>query len=490
MTTCPSCAKMLPPSVRYCPYCGADVQAATNAATNAATSARPGPAAGRPGSSGTTAGSGGGSPASATRPSPAPYGSPLRGQAARPFGTATTGRHGIGRSLSGRVDWLFLITWAGVTVLGWGLAWTVFAQIYLATPMAPLPAIMGGMLLAGLSTGAAQWLVLRSRAALTPGGGRNSWWWILALPLGWGSGAYLYQIWPSLSGHLQPAVVQIGGGLARAALIGGLASLAQWPVAQQFLTREGARRWVAFSAAACAALLLLTWLATAYNLNLGWFPALAFRMEGRSMPAPYDILLAGTGGLLLGSAQCVLLRGRIKWALWWPVASALGIAAGVTLCEVALASLQQLGEARTIPFVVAMGSAEEAFAWGLAGAGLGVGQWLVLRRAAGQAGWWVLLSSAGYVTGWALGSLLLPSDWLLLGAFASGVIASLPAWFAARRDFSQARWLPAWETGLWAAGALALAPLASQAMAVELVGPLVLTLLLALAAGGVLAYRG
>jgi hypothetical protein len=375
-------------------------------------------------------------------------------------------------------------------VLGWGLAWTVFAQIYLTTPMAPLPAIEGGMLLAGLSTGAAQWLVLRSRAAVTPGRGRNSWWWILALPLGWGAGAYLYQRWPALSAGLQPAVVQISGGLARAALIGGLAGLAQWPVARQFLSREGARRWVAFSAAACAALLLMTWLAKANELNLGWFPALAFRIEGRSMPAPYDILLAGTGGLLLGGTQYVLLRGRIKWAFWWPVASALGIAAGVTLCEVALASLQQLGEARTIPFMVAMGTTEGAFAWGLAGAGLGLGQWLVLRRAVGQAGWWILLSSAGYVGGWALGSLLLPDDWLLLGAFASGMVAGLPAWFAARRDFSQARWLPAWQTGLWMAGALALAPLASQTMAVELVGPLVLTLLLALAAGGVLAYRG
>jgi hypothetical protein len=481
MSTCPSCAKLLPPSVHYCPYCGADVQAA-----NAASSS----IAGRSGASSTTAASGRGGPAPATRPSPTPSGSPLRGKVVRPWGGATTGRQAIGGSLSGRVDWIFLITWAGVTVLGWGLAWTVVAQIYLASPLARLSAIVGGILLAGLGTGAAQWLVLRARAVAMPAGGRNSWWWILALPLGWGTGAYLYQIWPSLSADLPPAIVQIGGGLARAALIGGLAGLAQWPVARQFLSREAARRWVAFSAAACAAMLLMTWLATAYQLSLGWFPALAFRMEGQPMPAPYDILLAGTGGLLLGGTQYVLLRGRIKGALWWPVASALGLAAGVTLCEMALTSLQQLGEAHTIPFMVAMGPAEEAFAWGLAGVGLGVGQWLALRHAATQAGWWVLLSSAGYVASWALGSLLLPGDWLLLGALTSGVVASLPAWFAARREFSQARWLPAWETGLWTAGALALAPLASQAMAVELVGPLVVTLLLALAAGGVLAYRG
>ena len=155
----------------------------------------------------------------------------------------------------------------------------------------------------------------------------------------------------------------------------------------------------------------------------------------------------------------------------------------------ALASLQQLGEAGSIPFLVTLGPAEEAFAWGLAGMGLGLGQWLVVRRAGGRAGWWLLLTPAGYMGGWALGSLLL-GDWLLLGAFASGAVASLPAWFAARGDFSQARWLPAWETGLWTAGALALGPLASQAMAVELVGPVVVTLLLALTAGGVLAYRG
>ena len=105
----------------------------------------------------------------------------------------------------------------------------------------------------------------------------------------------------------------------------------------------------------------------------------------------------------------------------------------------------------------------------MAGAGLGFGQWLVVRESAGRAGWWVLLTPAGYMAGWALGYFA-AADWLLLGAFASGAVASSPAWLAARGDFSQARWLPAWETGLWTAGALAVAPVASQAMAVELAG--------------------
>jgi hypothetical protein len=184
-----------------------------------------------------------------------------------------------------------------------------------------------------------------------------------------------------------------------------------------------------------------------------------------------------------------VLHGKIKGALWWPLASALGLAAGVTLCDMALTSLEQLGQAGTIPFTVGMGTAEEAFAWIVAGTGLGFGQWVVVRRSTVRGSWWVLLTPAGLMAGWVLGTLLV-SDWLLLGAFASGTVASLPAWLAARGDFSQARWLPAWETGIWAAGALAIAPIASQAVAVELAGPLVLTLIMGLTAGGVLAYRG
>ena len=230
MSTCPSCAKQLPSSVRYCPYCGADVQARV--------SATPGQPAGRPGPGGTTAAGGRAAPGQPNRPAPTPFWSPLRGQTARPFAGAGTGRPASAGPLSGRVDWIFLISWTGVTILGWGLAWTLFAQIYLASLLAPLPSIVGGMLLAGLSTGAAQWLVLRARATTAPSRGRHSWWWILALPLGWGAGAYLYQVWPSLGNSLQPAVVHIGGGLARAALIGGLGGLAQWPVVRQFLSRE------------------------------------------------------------------------------------------------------------------------------------------------------------------------------------------------------------------------------------------------------------
>ncbi len=431
-----------------------------------------------------------GAVAPAAGPSPSPYASPLHGKLRSASGASGRSRYSLAGPLSGRVDWVFLITWVGVTVLGWGLAWTVFAQVYLASPPGRMASIVGGMLLAGLSTGAAQWLVLRSRGAVTSGGGRNAWWWILALPLGWGGGAYLYQVWPSLSAQLAPEVVQIAGGLARAALIGGLSGLAQWPLVGQFLSQAGARRWVLFSAAAWAALLLVSWAARSYHFNLGWFPALAFKTEGLPMPAPADVLLAGATGLLLGSTQYLLLRGRMKGAPWWPVASALGLAAGVILAEMALTSLQQLGETGSMPFVVSLGPLEEALAWGSAGAGLGFGQWLVVRRTAAQGGWWVLLSPAGYLVGWILGSFLLSGDWLLLGAVASGLVASLPAWLATRSDFSQARWLPAWETGLWTAGALALGPLASQAMAVELVGPVVVTLLLALAAGGVLAYNG
>jgi hypothetical protein len=465
MITCPVCAKLLPPGGQYCPYCGAPLQGAKPA---------PAPATATPAATPQTGGA-----FSATG---RPHGSSAMAGAYRAPGVRT--------NVLRQVNWTFVALWCGVTLMGWGLAWTLLAQLYLSQDFNPLAAIVGGMGISGLSIAAAQWLVLRSHTMALPSGGRSSGWWVLALPVAWAGGAYLYQAWPQIGTYLPDLAVQIGGGVARAGLIGGVGGLASWPVARQFLSRSSARRWVALSAAAGAAVYLASRAAEAYGLVPGWFLWLTLGANGRPVVQVYDLLTAGIWGAVLGGAQYVLLRGKIRGGPWWPVLTCLGFLAAAGLSEFTLWELQFLASTGSIGWVPGAGWAEQIGVW--AGTGLVVGglQWLVLRGSVPRAGWWVTLSASGYALGWVAGTRLLPNDWMLLGLAASGLVASLPPWAAVRSDFDQARWLPAWESSLWIAGGLALAPLASSGMTAELIGPLVLTLVLALWAGGVLAYQG
>lgn len=93
-------------------------------------------------------------------------------------------------------------------------------------------------------------------------------------------------------------------------------------------------------------------------------------------------------GVLPGTLQWLLLRRQIPCTGWWPVASTLGLVAGIGL---ALFPMNMAGvDGPQVAPLFALGFA-------LMGAAPGTLQWLLLRRKVPRAGWWVPASSAGMV---------------------------------------------------------------------------------------------
>ena len=94
-------------------------------------------------------------------------------------------------------------------------------------------------------------------------------------------------------------------------------------------------------------------------------------------------------GLVLGTAQWLVLRSHVPGAGWWVAANVVAGALGLVVSDV----LSHIG-------AVAL----------LLGAVIGAAQWPVLRRWVGRAGWWVPANMvawlAGRTTGWAVATLL------------------------------------------------------------------------------------
>ena len=86
-------------------------------------------------------------------------------------------------------------------------------------------------------------------------------------------------------------------------------------------------------------------------------------------------------GVSLGTTQWLVLRRQVPWAYRWVLASALG---GMAVGILGLA----MGEAVGGPF-----------GGSVIGAGLGIMQWLVLRRLISRAYVWVLASVLGFALG-------------------------------------------------------------------------------------------
>ena len=124
-------------------------------------------------------------------------------------------------------------------------------------------------------------------------------------------------------------------------------------------------------------------------------------------------------------------RTRIEWAFWlqWTLANTLGWLVGWAI----------FGEL-----------------W--IGAGLGLAQWLVLRREVSISGWWILVSGLAWVASWALivsgfvvppGGGIIPS--LIAGAV-MGLLLGLGQWFLLRRwVFFASLWILA-NASVWAVG--------------------------------------
>lgn len=128
--------------------------------------------------------------------------------------------------------------------------------------------------------------------------------------------------------------------------------------------------WALLSALGCA-----FGLATALLLNV---PLMVLLTPGGAL-----VVLGGLIGLAVGGAQWWVLREHQIAARWWVLSSALGAIGGL------LAGFALARASGNFGFLNLWDTA-------LVGGGIGVAQWLILRRSIRQAGWWVLASTLGW----------------------------------------------------------------------------------------------
>lgn len=159
-----------------------------------------------------------------------------------------------------------------------------------------------------------------------------------------------------------------------------------------------------------------------FYLQWVWLTVLGFAVGsdiGNAMARPIPERLQDVRNLIgwfgngacVGAAQWILLRRAVATARWWVVASAVGWAVGILLFVPGLARLNGL-----LAFVLVLATAvdvenfpfelfDNPFGGAVAGASIGVLQWLLLRREVVAAGWWVLASALGwavaYLAPWA-----------------------------------------------------------------------------------------
>ncbi len=138
-------------------------------------------------------------------------------------------------------------------------------------------------------------------------------------------------------------------------------------------------------------------------------------------------------------------RSQVGWGFWlqWVVASTVGLYVGWVLAFVLLAF-------NGIVLGLEYCDACDGLAWGIGlGIGIGVLQWLVLRRRVSGAGWWVLASAAGGYGIWQLGftgysDSLEMSYVSLLGwtgvVALSGAVTGTLQWLILRGQVSRAGW--------------------------------------------------
>lgn len=91
-------------------------------------------------------------------------------------------------------------------------------------------------------------------------------------------------------------------------------------------------------------------------------------------------------GFLLGSAQSLVLRERMRVGGWWIAASVIGCATYGGVFNIVLKTTSQTEGAAVIRASI--------------GILLGLAQWLVLRSQVARSGWWILSSGVGWCAGW------------------------------------------------------------------------------------------
>jgi hypothetical protein len=139
-------------------------------------------------------------------------------------------------------------------------------------------------------------------------------------------------------------------------------------------------------------------------------------------------LVLGIIGLTLGTAQWPILRRYFSPAWLWIVASALGMAVGLTAGVV---FVEQIGRAIVggpLNFRM-LGAGARALSFGVigvsGGASLGLAQWIVLRRHAPGTSSWIRINAGSLGAGLAGGSLLADTLMLRSGSLAGTAVMLL-----------------------------------------------------------------
>jgi hypothetical protein len=136
-------------------------------------------------------------------------------------------------------------------------------------------------------------------------------------------------------------------------------------------------------------------------------------------------IVLGIVGLSLGTAQWPVIRRHISSSAWWVVGSAVGMAVGLTLGVILVEQIGRSMAGRPINFRM-LGVLARAASFGtiglIGGAGVGLAQWLVLRRQAAKCVVWVHANALSLGAGLACGSLLSDALMLRTGSLASAAV--------------------------------------------------------------------
>ena len=139
-------------------------------------------------------------------------------------------------------------------------------------------------------------------------------------------------------------------------------------------------------------------------------------------------IVLGIVGLSLGTAQWPIIRRHISSSAWWVVGSAVGMAAGLTLGVILVEQIGRAMAGGPINFRM-LGVPARAASFGtiglIGGAGVGLAQWLVLRRQAARCRRWIPVNALSLGAGLAGGSLLADALLLRTGSLASTAVLLL-----------------------------------------------------------------
>jgi hypothetical protein len=132
----------------------------------------------------------------------------------------------------------------------------------------------------------------------------------------------------------------------------------------------------------------------------------------------YSVLGSGLG-IGVGILQWLVLRRRVSRAGWWVLASTAGFVVAWVGSE---AAVDALGYSEDfIGRGVLTRLLQDFIGGAMLGPGVGLMQWLVLRRQVSRAGWWVLASTVGC----GLGMAVMGAFEVVVGSIGTGFLLGL-----------------------------------------------------------------